>query len=244
MSLTTHYQDWTITPRRSVSAGTVVSVGYFDYWLDGRRPYRPPSPSPSQHHAGRVPFTDPHTDPVRDFNPAPTANVRYTRTVASYGQAAVAPRPESLPELVLPHQRFSLHFVAGGPGAGIRASGSFSTSSDPSYSGRLHYLNVGEVPGRTASEFGGDGCVLDVSAGFQEVLSAQIVGLDWPHEMGGGLAHMVRRLEHAIETGETLPEIAVRYLFRPTSAWAIVGGYSSGLAAGVTLYLGFFVVNE
>ena len=244
MSFTTHYQDWTITPRRSVSVGTTGAVGYYDYWLDGRRPHQPPPQPSSERHFGRVPFTDPHTDPVRNLMPTPTANVRYTRQVASYGQAAVAPRPESLPELVLPHQRFSLHFAAIGAGVGIRASGSSSTPNDPSYSGRLHYLDVGEVPGRTASELGGDGCVLDVSAGFAEVLSGQIVVLDWPFELGGGIAHLVRWLEHAIEYGEMLEEIAMRYLCRPTSAWGLVGGYGSGIAAGITLYLGIFVVTE
>ena len=237
MSLATHYRDWTVVPRWSVSGGLAVAAGYYSYRLEGSRPCLPPSGAPP----GRVPFTDRHTEPLRDVLPAPTANVRYTRQTVAYGQAAVAPH-EPFPDVTSPFQRYFMTFVAAGPSAGI-PSASTSTTRDPSFGGRVHYLDVGTEPGRSAAEFRGEGFVLDGSFGGGEVTSGQILFLDWPNTIVGGLAHFASRLQHAIESGQSLAQIANHYILRPTSAVAVVGGYSSGWAAGVTLYLGRFFVD-
>jgi len=80
--------------------------------------------------------------------------------------------------------------------------------------------------------------------GGGDVASGQILFFDAPQSAVGGAPHFARRLQHAIESGQSLREIAIHCIFRPTTAAAVVGGHGSGFAGGITLFTGAFLITE
>ena len=148
--------------------------------------------------------------------------------------------PSHLPQSA----RYTATLVVAGACAGL-PSASWSYATDPSTAGQLHYLNVGAQAGRCASEFIGEGCIIDFSAGGGSIHYGQIVVFDTGMTIIGAPAHMASRFQHALDSAHTLGQVVTHYLFRPPSSWVWVSGLGSGvMALGATLSTGAVDVRE
>ena len=236
MSMTTAYQEWTVTPTSGRSSGIgPLAMTRCHFWLDGRSPVGLP----------RIP--SPRTEPVRRFATAPAMGRHYEWAPAARGHGLDAvPRPGLVTEpLIAQHMRYHLDFGGAGVSGGLPVSAAISTSADTSYGGALHFFSTGAGHYRCAAEMSGEGVLLDGSFGVGQVTSGQIVLINYPVTIFGGLASFVRRLDRAAQAGNAVGFWSGLLAYvTPETGLAFVAGYSAGASVGITAYAGEYIISE
>jgi hypothetical protein len=235
MPLVTQFNRWQALGEAGASGTFRVSAGVFRYRLLASDPVRGTGPA-------RVP----------GYRPAQTHTVRHER-VPVYGgsSAAVIPRPREVPGYSSSPLRTSsaLTFAGAGTGPGKPIQGGYSVLSDYSIPGTVRFVGAS----RSAQQFRGLGAVIEAAGTAPcsvRLGAVQILVLSVPQEMVagavGGAFHLARRIESALaQEGEGTTDWA-RLLWGfvgPEAAIAMVRGAGTGLAAGITLYLGMFGVT-
>jgi hypothetical protein len=227
--MTTQFHSWTVTQNFGVSTAYGGAAGIFNFRLHASDPV-----------PGSLPESRPFT-----IN-APTANVRHVRRrVPDSPSIEVTPQPALISGLHRTRLRteFNLRFVGAGGGPGVDLAASASTASDFSTTGSLHF--IGQT--LSAQEMLGEGMIIDggiTPPNSTTVYGIQILLINSPTTIVGGLASFAQRLERAISQASTNDlSSALGAFLRPSTIWAIVATEAHGLSVGLTLFGGLFSVH-